>query len=188
MPIFQVDIEKRAVAGASTGEYWTNRYLLQTTDLDAAADHANRIVNVELDIHTPAALLTKASVRDLDPATDLFRTITINSLGTYGTSAPTDLLPAMLVVRVDFTVSSGRPSRKYYHLMLGDDNQAQGFWSAGVLADVQGNMDSLIEMGENRVPLCDPQSFAILSAAPMPIVTVHQFRRGSKRKLVPVLP
>jgi hypothetical protein len=188
MPIFQIDIEKKATAGAHTGEYWTNRYLITAGTLAEAAIFSGNIAAMEQELHTPAVLFTKAAVRDLDETTDLYSTIPLNTPGVYGGSIPADLLPAMLVVRVDLGVVTGRPSRKYYHLMLGEGSQSNGQWSSTVLSDVQGNINSLISAGGTAGQLCDPDGSTVISAAPMPIVTVHQFRRGSKRKLVPILP
>lgn len=187
MAIFQIDIEKKALAGVSTGEFWTNRYLVQAATLSDAVLYAPNLYNMERDIHTGATGFTKCNVRDVDPSTDIYSTIPLNFTGTYGGGIPEDLLPAMLVMRVDLGVATGRPSRKYYHLMLGEGSQSNGGWNAAVLADVGGNWTSLLAAAGTAL-LCDPQGAEIVSAAPKLEVTVHQFRRGSKRKLQPILP
>lgn len=187
MPIYQLDIEKHALAGASTGEYWTNRYLLQAADLDAADIQANYLSLLEIALHTPVVGFSKRSVRDLDQGTDIYRTTPLNTIGTYGGEVPPSILPGMLVVRVDLAVAQGRPSRKFYHLFTGAPTQEDGFWTTSLLTDVNATIANIFD-SENGVTLVDPQGQAITSGAALSRVTVHQFRRGSKRKLVPVLP
>lgn len=186
MPIYQIDIEKHALVGASTGEYWTNRYLVEAASLAAADTAAGLITSVERAIHTPAVGFSKRSVRDLDPTTDIYRTTPINNIGTFG-GIPADILPAMLVVRVDLGVNVGRPSRKYYHLLVGEGSQSNGVWNPDLIDAVNSNMAILLA-GEGGAGLCDPQGEPILSGAAAHTCTVHQFRRGTKRKLQPILP
>ena len=187
MPIYQIDIEKQAIAGASTGEYWTNRYLFQADTLGDAAAAGNYITDIERAFHTPAVMFTKTATRDTDPDTDIYNTTPVNLAGTYGGgSVPADLLPALLVVRCDIGVLTGRPSRKYYHLMLGEGSQSNGNWDAAVITAVQSNVASMLA-GVTSGFLCDPQGQPLVTVAPKAVVTAHQFRRGSKRKLTPII-
>lgn len=187
MALYQIDIEKRATAGAHTGEYWTNRYIVDAADLDAADTEASYITGIEEAIHGTNVLFTKRSTRDMNPATDIYRTTPLNQAGTYGgTGMNTDLLPAMLCVRVDFAVAVGRPSRKFYHLLLGEAAQSNGQWATQVLYDINTNM-GLFFAGSGHPNLVDPDGQPLTSGAALPIITVHQFRRGSKRKLQPII-
>lgn len=177
VPLFSIDIEKSYV-----GEFWTNRYIVDTTDLDAAAANAGAFVGYERAIHSDAITFTRARVADRTQGTDIYRIITYNSPGLRVTEGP--FIPLWNVALVDFHVDIGRPSRKYLRV---------GFTEADVVGSAIEN-SLLVLIGSQYIsPLAAGSAFVDVDGQPITsgtarsTVMMRQLRRGSKRRTTPVL-
>jgi hypothetical protein len=180
MPRYNVDIEKML-----EGEYWTNRYVVQNADLAAAVVSANMIYEYERAIHTNIVLFTKYRASDQVPGTDVYQVVTLNTMGLA--TLTTDYWPLFNVVRCDFNPEGGgRPSRKYLRLPIAEGNittkgQLSTAWRDALKT---AYVDPLVAM----VAFVDVDDQALTSGSVYPFVSMRQLRRGSKRKLNPVLP
>lgn len=176
MPRFAVDIEK-----LYQGEYWTNRYFVEATNLIAAQGHGQSIVTVERGLHKAVVEFTKFRTSDVVPNTDIYVTTPINLAGTVAVNG--ELLPLFNVLRVDFGVlGAGRPSRKFYRLPVGEGEQSDGRFLLDTLSSIVGLLAPLLS-----IPITDPQGQLWNSAAPARAVGMRQLRRGAKRRLLPII-
>lgn len=177
MPLWTVDIEKQLGL-----EFWTNRYILNSADLASATAVGAQIVTAERTIHTTDVNFNRYRVADLDPLTDIF---TITPIGlTGGVTKSTDYLPLFNVLRVDFGVEQGRPSRKYLRLPIQESQQVDFAFTPGFLAFVQTNyVDAMLGISQ----YVDVDGQNIINGAPKESVAMRQLRRGSKRRVTPPL-
>jgi hypothetical protein len=179
MPLFSLDIEKRL-----NGEYWTNRYILDRTDLGAATNSGGDILAAERTIHASFVEFTKFRVSDTVVNTDVYQVIQVNAFGQRTQSQ--EYLPLFNVVRVDFNVAGGgRPSRKYLRLPIDELEQSKGILEPTYVAYIQANYADVIAGYTSYV---DVDGQVIDSGRVSVNVGMRQLRRGSKRRLLPIIP
>lgn len=177
MPLYQVDIEK-----LYRGEYWTNRYVLNAASIDEAHAVGGNIVAYERAIHLATVDFTKYRTSDFVKGNDLY---IVGTLGLKGQAlTTTDYLPLFCCCRVDFSVGYGRPSRKYLRLPLEEANQNDG----GLVAAFRDSVNTkYIQPLVALAAFVDVDGQKLVSGSVFPQVAMRQLRRGSKRKLQPVL-
>ena len=179
MPLWSLDIEK-----SIPGEFWTNRYIINTPDLSSAVLIGNQIVSIERAIHKPGVTFTRFRVSDMDPNTDVYSIVAVALPGTAPANV-TGGLPLFNVVRVDFNTGQGRPSRKYLRTPIAEDQQADGTLAAAYATFIHTNY-TIPMLGIDEFVDVDGQAFT--SGATHQYVAMRQLRRGSKRRAAPVLP
>lgn len=109
--------------------------------------------------------------------------IAIGGIGAIGST--TVALPLFNVVRVDFRTSSGRPSRKYLRILLVPADVAG---SGGILPSTVGYVttDYSEPMAlDTRFVDVDGEAFTGFTTYNM--IAMRQLRRGSKRRLQPII-
>ena len=177
MALFKVDIEKEY-----QGEYWTNRYVVDTANIGDAVTAALAIIDAERAIHYNVINFTKARVSDSVQGTDLFTTIPIGAIGLRNLAS--NLLPLFNVMRVDFPVGQGRPSRKYYRGVLSEEVVSFNDVTQAVADLITNVFDPLVD----TLPLVDVDGQAWADAVPFLKVAMRQLRRGSRKRTQPVVP
>ena len=178
MALFSIDIEKFYLA-----EYWTNRYIVNASDLATADTYGHQIVEFERAIHVAVVQFTKLRTADAIEGNDVYK---ITPLGLNGArSASGAPIPLFNVVRCDFSVATGRPSRKYLRLPLMVGEVSGNTIASGVIGLVNVDyVEPLVAAGF----YVDVDGQPIIDGTTMLNVGMRQLRRGSKRKLTPVLP
>lgn len=181
MSVYQIDIEKSFSPTTGTTVYWTNVYHVDVTDSAAAVTAGNSIVTLEKTIHSTLTTFTKMRTRQagIPGAPGVITPLT--GAGGRTTTGP---LPLFNVFRIDFGVSGGRPSRKYIRGPLAGADNSSGAVSSGTITTI---MNSYATPLLNMNVLCDPQGQAFVNAVVHPYVGMRQLRRGSKRKVTPVI-
>lgn len=181
MPLYQIDVEKQMGM-----EFWTNRYLVRAASLTAAAEGGSRIVAAERDMHTARAFFTQYRARTVAKNDGLFVNVPVAQSGLR--AADTSYLPLFNVMRVDFQVASGRPSRKFYRFPLQEGDVNDGVIGAGLVSSISDRLSDLIAaMADANTPIVDPDDQDWLNLAIYTPVGMRQLRRGSKRKAKPIL-
>ncbi len=177
--LFSLDIEKELL-----GEYWTNRYIVSAADLGAATTYAAFYYDRERLIHSSNVLFTKYRVSDMDPMTDIYQIVQPNAYGSRAFGAQ-EYLPLFCVVRVDFTaVGGGRPSRKYLRTPIYEGDQLNGALAATYISFIETNYSNQLVLDTSFV---DVDGQDLNSGQVFPKVGMRQLRRGSKRKLQPII-
>lgn len=178
MPLHQVDIEKEY-----RGEYWTNRYIIQVADVDAGMIVAQNIVLYERSAHLAVVNFHRVRVSDMVQGTDLYRVEPLNTQGTLAVDA-SGWLPLWNVVRVDFGVATGRPSRKYLRCPIQESWTVEDSLTPGHIAILRdGYVANMVALPE----YVDVDGQPIINGAVIPKVAMRQLRRGSRRRTLPVL-
>jgi hypothetical protein len=175
---WMVDIEKLLVA-----EYWTNRYVVEAPDIQAAGVVAATILEAERKIHSTAITFTRYRVDDGVPNTDASIIVPANVQGLRVTGG--GRLPLWNVAVCDFSVALGRPARKYLRVGLEENDVTGEFINDGLV--VQFNADYATPLAAHQAYV-NVDGQAILSGAFKPRIGMRQLRRGSKRRVTPVLP
>lgn len=178
MPLWALDVEK-----SMGGEYWTNRYILETATLAEATAPAGQIVAAERAIHLDLVTFERYRISDQVPNTDNYVVVPLGSLGLVA-AAGSEWLPLFNVVRVDFSPASGRPSRKYLRLPLTDGQVVNGKLTTTHRGIFQDNYAAVVLAVGAYV---DVDGQDLVTAQVHPNVGMRQLRRGSKRNQ-PVLP
>lgn len=182
MPVFQIDVEKTL-----GGEFWTNVYYVQAGNLAQAVAAAQDVALMERSFHYSYVLFTKARVRTTVEGDFVYETVPINEFGQVDPLGSPHL-PLFNVLRADFQVGGSRPSRKYYKLPILENNQNNGLIDPGLSADVATKLNARLEaLATAGTPLCDPQGQILQAATTFRNVGMRQLRRGSKRKLKPII-
>lgn len=174
---WQVDIEK-----LFNNEYWTNRYIISTTDLATSVTVGQQIADIERAVLYTTMMQTKFRVSDGVKNTDVYQVVPLNRAGTYAMAG--SLLPLFCVARVDFaTAGGGRPSRKYIRGFLGEGNTADGTIESPGITTLNTYGTNLRAIPE----FVDVDGQVFISHAVWPMIAMRQLRRGSRRRTEPVL-
>lgn len=179
MALFAVDIQK----DDSKGYFWTNQYHVEAGDYSAALTIGVEIADIERTIHTTRVAYN--SIRVKQPLTP-FGVSIIQPLSGYGTYAATggDVLPYWNVVRCDFGVSLGLPSRKYLRTLM-DEAMIYGYSLSNGYRDLiaANYVTPLLQLNGLR----SNHDQVFLEGVVKPDVAMRQMRRGSKRRARPVI-
>lgn len=160
------------------GEYWTNVYHLDGAVADQTAN-ADAIVAAERAITHNAVLFTKMRLDDNVPNTDNYATRVINQFGGVEGAAEATLLSLFNVLRVDFTVTGGRPSRKYLRGVLREDMVEFDRIIPASVSFFQTNYANVVA---NVAAYQQADAQDVTGAVVHPFVAMRQVRRGSKKK------
>ena len=178
MPHFQIDVEKQLGQ-----EFWTNVYHVTAADMADAISHGSDIVEIEQTVHTSDVNFTKFRASTMTEGDFVFATVPINEPGTNSTGP---YLALFNVVRVDFGIEGfGRPCRKYLRCPILETQQTDGLLEDAMVTFINENYADLI-VGLGFVE--NPHAVAFINGSTSKIVGMRQLRRGSKRRLAPVLP
>lgn len=177
MAIFQVDVQKQIGT-----EYWTNVYHVNAADITAAGVLAAFIVNQERSFHTLDVNFVSYRVSTFPESDGEYLIQTVNLPGEA--AAGTSMLPLWNVARVDISVGLGRPCRKYYKVPL-YESTTEG--QAIVLA-TRDLIDDAVAAMCAAGGICDPQGQEWVAGQTFVNIAMRQLRRGSKRRLEPVIP
>lgn len=181
MPIYQIDIEKSYSPTSGTTVYWTNVYHVNTADLASAITAGQSIVTLEKTIHSTATTFTKMRTRNTSTLAQAGTITPLTGTGGRSSSGP---LPLFNVFRIDFGVGSGRPSRKYIRGPLNGADNTSGAVTSTTVTTIQNSYIAPM-LGLNVVT--DPQGQPWVNGTVYPYVGMRQMRRGSKRKVTPVI-
>lgn len=180
MALYAMDSEK-----LFQGEYWTNRYIITAASLDTAVAEASQIQAAERAVHSSLISFTKYRVSDRVAGTDVYQVIQTDVQGNRP-AGTAEFLPMFVCVRCDFnTVGGGRPSRKYLHCMIFEEDNVNGFLTTARRDAVKAQYVDVLVGLAGYVDV-DGQDFSGGSVALK--LTQHQFRRGTKRRLQPIIP
>jgi hypothetical protein len=179
MPLYSLDVQK-----SLRGEYWTNRYILNAASILGSTTDAVAIVEAERAITINDVQFVSYRVSDGVPGTDEYIVVPIGTFGLREVS--TAALPLFDVLRVDFGVGLGRPSRKYLRGVLAEQDQANyGELDLAAVAYFTTNYATVVAGVPGYV---DVDGQDITSGRVFGQVGMRQLRRGSKRRLQPVIP
>lgn len=178
MPIYQIDTQKQLGT-----EYWTNVWHVLAEGVAGARISAEVIMDAEL-------ANSHADVKGVSYRVALYPLAggqgTIVPFTQVGGQVAYDYLPLFNVVRIDWSTGEGRPSRKYMKFPTGTSWVTNGNLDASMVLAFQNNIANylLAEVPE----LCNIHGENLTIAQVFTPVAMRQLRRGSKRKLGPVIP
>jgi hypothetical protein len=109
---------------------------------------------------------------------------TVYPIGLNGTFAVVTSLPLFVVVRFDFAVGVGRPSRKYIKMPVPTAWPSGNVFLPAALTQANSLYSTPIIAVEG-ISASDGQEF--ISCSANPAVGMRQLRRGSKKRETPVL-
>ena len=175
MPIFQIDVEKRLGT-----EFWSNVYLVEVSAPAGATPIATQIISAEHAIHADVVTFTRYRLSSLTENDDFYQIVTMGFSGSRDIS--TSLLPLFNTLRVDFTPSSGRPSRKFYRGVL-TEGDIDGDAVNTAAFSVYPGLISLAFADVETPGLVDPQGTFFSSAVLHPFVQMRQLRRSRRRRI-----
>ena len=176
-PLWQIDIQKRLA-----GEYWTNVYHCVASTPASAQFVADELVTLERGIHMGNVEFVSYRFAAFPGPSEG----TVIPIGAFGNGAIASFLPLFNVMRVDFPATSGRPSRKYYRQPVAEANQENGVWIPTALAGFQANFTNFAATPVSS-QLVDVDGQLLQEGRISPSVGMRQLRRGSKRRLQPII-
>lgn len=181
MPLFQLDIQKQDLQGET--EFWTNVYHLQLDGYDDLGPPA-AIVAAERAIHSGYVAFVSFRLKQALTPFGYSRIVALAGPGEYVVGS-TQLLPLYSTMRVDMGVSIGLPIRKYLRTGVSEFESDGRNWKSDYIATVASQYANVVShLPEIRNPAGD----AITGYAVKVPVQMRQLRRGSKRRLNPIIP
>lgn len=178
MSLWKVDIQK--VIGT---EYWTNVYHVEADNLADAKTIGDQIVVLEKAGHTENVQFNRMRVSDVAPDTDAYVTVPLTGQGSLANAG--EILPLWNVVRVDFFTTVGRPSRKFLRGIV-QEGYSNGTVITGGLRDTIQNQYATPLA--NLLGVVDVDGQPIEGGQVFATIGMRQLRRGSKRRLNPIIP
>lgn len=176
-PFWQIDIQKRLGT-----EFWTNVWHVARSTQAAAQTAASAIVELERGLHTTDVEFTSYRVAPFPgPAEG-----TIIPIGLTGVQNAVNYIPLFNVMRVDFPAPTGRPSRKYWRLPVSEVMIENGVFTPAMVTAYQSNIDSYFA-SPGSAGLIDVDGQLLVSGRVIPSVGMRQLRRGSRRRLQPII-
>jgi len=177
MPIYQIDVQAQLA-----GEYFSNVWHVNATDYVQALGWADAIAEITASQSHSSVVVDKARVALYPLAGGQG---TVRSYALQGGQGDYDYLPLFNIVRVDWQPALGRPSRKYMRFPVNEGIQIKGIMSPGQVAAYQTGFVLAIQV---QVPgLCDIQGRPFVDGVVFAQVGMRQLRRGSKRRLQPII-
>jgi hypothetical protein len=177
-PFWQVDVQKRLGA-----EYWTNVYHCARSTQESAKLFADGVITLEKLMHHNTVEFVSYRVAPYPgPAEG-----TIIPIGGFGTGGAGSYLPLFNVLRVDFPAPTGRPSRKYWRLPLEEASIINGDVEPTLVTAYQGHINNYFASPASA-GMIDVDGQLLVSGRVMAAVGMRQLRRGSRRRITPVIP
>jgi hypothetical protein len=176
MPTFEITITKQLTENALFK--WNNVYHVLAASITEAADYVDPLITFETAIHSERAELVNARLRQMGVG-EFGTNYPLSQVGAFDSTG--DALPIFLAVRMDLVPSFGRAGRKFYHVMLGEAEQANGLLTNGYEVLFAAAADAMI--GTLGGILCAddgaPQynTYVLKSE-----ITQHQFKRKWARR------
>lgn len=176
MTLYSVDIQKKLGA-----EYWTNRYIVEASDLAAASAIGEDIVDAERSVHSELVNFDKLRTSTVTKNDNNYIIVPLTGVGVLGeTNAP---IPLFNAARVDFGTNQGRPSRKYLRPGVSATYVQGTNWNTALY-------NALVSYGQaivSLVGLRDVDGQEFLNSTAFRAIAMRQLRRGTKRKTQPVI-
>jgi hypothetical protein len=180
-PVFIVDITKRH---HTTLESWGNRYLIETSDLTAAATAVPIIVAAEKAFHFDCIDFMSGRVSTDTPDDGLWVTIPLEGNGDQVTAEKT--MPLFLAMEAVFLTSGFGPTlRKYYHTGFDTATYDADFtFDDGLLSSALDALVAMIsDLADNDTTYVKREGVAATIPTIRTTVLAHQFTKASKRAL-----
>lgn len=177
--VYQCDIQK-----VLAGQYWTNRYHVIGANFEEATQVGQAIAAIERAETISSIFFTSLRISTPQAGDDAYQ---VTPLSYYGSVvAAGNPLPLFVVVRVVFSKGPGRPDVKYYKGMANKDALNDAFTYTQNL--VAGLTEHLATPLQNIAGLSDAlgQAYNLISIDGR--IGMRQLRRGSKKKLQPIIP
>lgn len=180
MPLFRVQVFK-SLSGSD--REWSNTYLVDAADLDAAVTAAAPIPTHEQPLHGDVVTITRMRVSDTTEDTDVFASVPLGLIGTLYTAADHDWMPLFNTVRVDIgVVGGGRPSRKFYRPPIAEDEQVNGRLNASIKTLFDGTIaDMISDVSTAGGTLVDPDGQLWITPSTQLPVQMRQLHRKRKK-------
>lgn len=177
MALYQVVIQK------SLGtEFWVNDYTVDASSADGARVKGLQIADLEKVIHHNDVLFTSMRVR---LNINLGEQGTVYTLSFHGTGGDYGYAPLFNVARIDMSPTLGRPGRKYLRLPCPTASIVGGRWAQSSLDSIN---DAYCIPLQNLGGIVKPNGQVITVIRMNSVVGMRQLRRGSKRRLEPIIP
>jgi hypothetical protein len=165
-----VDIQKNYY-----GDYITNVYHVDTTNMSDAIDAAEEIAVLESKLFVSTVNVDAIRVSTPAPGDNIYNSGIVNIPGTRSAGSPD--LPPFARFRVDMSVGFTRPLRKFLLGAQQDDASGGGFTSAAGVFVATNYITPLIALGV----VCSPSGSLVVSGALNARVGMRQLKRASKR-------
>lgn len=176
MAVWQIVIEK-----FFNNEYFVNDYHVQESDALNVPTAVGVIANLERAVTPQNVSFTKARYRPAGSSAQG----TVMPLGFFGLAdAMSNPMPLYCTARVDLAPVSGRVGRKYMRALLNMSSVEQGSIIPATRTFIQTNFVApLVALGY----VCKENGSEFVSGATIAAVQMRQLRRGSKRRLQPII-
>lgn len=165
---------------------WGNRYLVLADDITSALDAVPPIVAGEKAVSSQYVNFERARISSFVANDTLFENFYLAGTGDIVVTGPA--LPGITTVNVAFPVSgSGRPSFKYYHGFLTQDQMSTTNpqeWLGSLIPTWESALDTMIsDCLTAGVPIVDPQGQLWTNFSHVyPGFGFHQFHKQSPRQ------
>lgn len=177
LPTHRVSIFKRV-----GNEQWSNDWLLNVTDMDAAEATAEVLVEFERRMHHMHVFFEYFRVSTMTKGDRLFRHIAINENG-YMDNTNKSFLPLFNTVRIDLSTLDSDPCRKYFRSPVAEDWQIDGQLQQQLLTDLDGLITQYFRNTIAIDNVVSNKGNVVGGATVYPFVQMRQLARRRKKKV-----
>jgi hypothetical protein len=176
MGVFQVDIQTDYY-----GEFISNRYFVDEPGLAEAAAIGVAIANLHAKLLPPSVKIDAIRASTPAPADNQFFTSPVNIPGTRAATSQT--MPEFCRYRVDFQIGYRRPLRKFLLVPFEEDSEGSSFTGGAVARVINDYINPLIALAS----VCSAEGLPVINGSLNARIGMRQLRRGSKRRLQPII-
>lgn len=177
MPRYKLIIEKKLGS-----EYWVNDYHYTATDFADADSKAQPVIDAERAITSTLVTFTMYRISTVVPDDNEFVNFPLNEQGLH--SNENQLVPLWVVLRADFPAVSGRSGRKYLRGVLTEDVVSFDFIVSTMITFLTTNYADPL----SALDYLEKASGVLINECVInPVPAMRQLRKGSKRKVTPVI-
>jgi hypothetical protein len=164
-------------------EEWSNDWLLNVPDMNAAADVAEALIDFEQHMHTSNVQFRYYRISTLTKGDRVFRHVGLNSNGLI--LAPSDEeLPLFNCIRIDLTTLDSDPARKYFRMPVLESMQSGGELLPSTISNLNGNITSYLLNTIALDNIVTSKGNTVSGATVFPRVQMRQLTRRRKKKVV----
>jgi len=178
IPTHRIEIRK-----TWQGHDWSNDYLVESPDMDAAAAFAIDTVEFERDLHFNMITFVYVRTSTIEKFDRIFRHIDLNLPGTASTDT-TNTLPLFNVVRMDLRTADSDPCRKYFRLPIPESQQDNGVLAPAYIAGFTAILSAWISTFDEVTKVVSGRGNNVIGGSVYPLVQMRQLHRHKKKKVV----
>lgn len=178
LPTHRISIFKKLGA-----EVWSNDWLVNRVDMDAAASLGNSLVNFEQRLHGARVMFEYVLIATMSEGDRVFRHTPINLPGLQATAVGA-MLPLFNTIRMDMATTDSDPCRKYFRMPIEEGNQEEGILNPATITSLNGFVTTYLNPIIALNAIVSGRGNLVTSATFARAIQMRQLHRRKRKKIL----